>query len=32
LDGDTDVDAGDFAIFLDCLSGPGIPPIQDCLD
>ncbi|NLE57404.1 MAG: hypothetical protein GX616_03525, partial [Planctomycetes bacterium] len=31
LDGDSDVDAQDLAIFLGCLSGAGVPAEPDCM-
>jgi hypothetical protein len=31
VDGDTDVDLDDVAVFVQCISGPGIPASSSCL-
>jgi hypothetical protein len=32
LDDDPDVDAGDLAVFLDCMSGPNVPADMGCAE
>lgn len=32
LDGDSDVDQGDLAVFLQCMQGPDVPVDYTCAD